>query len=49
MKHGVNDFLTKDEKEWYKLLKILIEDGKLRKSLGQKGERNCRKRIIDRG
>lgn len=34
VKHGVTGFLATTQDEWYKYVKLLLEDGKLRKQLG---------------
>ena len=34
---------TKNEEEWYKYLKTLIEDSALRKEMGLKGRENVKK------
>jgi len=46
--HGVNGFLAKNEEEWYKYLKMLIEDGKLRDSMGKSGRETAEKKLSSR-
>lgn len=45
VKHGVNGFLAKNEEEWYHYLKLLIEDDKLRREIGQKGRETADKEL----
>jgi len=45
IKHGVNGFLAKHEEEWYQYLKLLIEDGKLRREIGRKGREIAEKEL----
>ena len=56
IKHGVNGFLAKTEEEWYKYLKMLIEDENLRDSIGASGRKTveremsfhvCGKKLFD--
>jgi len=39
IKHGVNGFLANSQEEWYKHLKLLIEDNKLRRKIGEEGRK----------
>jgi len=41
IKHGVNGFLADSEEEWYRYLKLLIEDDELRRKLGKEGRRTA--------
>lgn len=41
IKNGVNGFLAKDEDDWYKYLKQLIEDKNLRESMGNRGRKTA--------
>ena len=45
IKHGINGFLAKNEEEWYKYLKMLIEDEKLRDSMGKSGRETAEKKL----
>jgi glycosyltransferase involved in cell wall biosynthesis len=42
---GVNGFLARDEKDWHDKLKILTEDAKLRKQLGEKARQTVLERF----
>jgi glycosyltransferase involved in cell wall biosynthesis len=48
LKHGINGFLAKNEEEWYKYLKMLIEDEKLRGSMGNSGRETAEKKLSSR-
>lgn len=45
IKHGINGFLAKNEEEWYEYLKMLIEDEKLRGSMGKSGRETAEKKL----
>ena len=43
IKHGDNGFLAKNDDDWYRYLKLLIEDDELRKLMGKKGRETAEK------
>jgi len=45
IRHGENGFLAGNEEEWYNYLKLLIEDDKLRKSMGRKNAQVAEKEL----
>jgi glycosyltransferase involved in cell wall biosynthesis len=47
-KHGSNGFLAKNPEDWYKYLKMLIEDEKLRCSMGKAGRETAEKELSSR-
>lgn len=47
-KHGSNGFLARNPEEWYKYLKMLIEDERLRSSMGKCGRETAEKELSSR-
>jgi glycosyltransferase involved in cell wall biosynthesis len=45
IRHGVNGFLAKDEDDWYKYLKLLIENRAIRASIGSNGRATAEKEL----
>ena len=45
IKHKVNGFLAQNDEEWYKCLKVLIEDDKLRREIGRKGRETAEREL----
>jgi len=45
IRHGFNGFFARSEEEWYKYLKLLIEDDRLRKEVGSKGRETAEKEL----
>jgi glycosyltransferase involved in cell wall biosynthesis len=45
IRHGFNGFLAKDEDDWYKYLKLLIENKTLRTSIGSNGRATAEKEL----
>lgn len=45
IRHKVNGFLAQNDEEWYKCLKVLIEDDKLRREIGRKGRETAEKEL----
>lgn len=43
--HGVNGYLAKDEEEFYRYLKDLIEDAELRSKMGRKGRETAEEEL----
>lgn len=48
IKHGENGFLAKNNKDWLKYLRRLIEDAELRKNMGKKARQFAESRTIEK-
>ena len=45
IRQGINGFLAVTQEDWYQYLKILIEDGRLRRSMGHNGRETAEKEL----
>ena len=45
IRHGINGFLAETEEDWYRYLKILIKDGRLRRLMGHNGRETAEKEL----